>query len=70
MLAMSNPRVIRSAILTAPDQSTTNLQVFRLVREAENSARRHFTVAREQCDWLAEVLTTEETARLRQFLPG
>ena len=68
MLARSNPRVIRSAILSSPDQSLANLQVVRLIREAESTSRRHFISADEQYLWLAEVLTDPERARLAEFL--
>jgi hypothetical protein len=68
MLARSNPRVIRSAILSSPDQSLANLQVVRLIREAESTSRRHFISADEQYLWLAEVLTEPERMRLAQFL--
>jgi len=68
MMAKSNPRVTRSAILTLPEESTTNLQVLRIVREAENAARRHFTTAPEMHRWLSEVLTTQEARRLASFL--
>ena len=68
MLAKSNARVVRSSILTLADQSTTNLQVLRLVREAENENRRHFVNPREQHSWLSEVLTPEESGRLSVFL--
>lgn len=68
MLMSVNPRLLRSAILMSPEQSTANLQVVRLVREAENEARRMFTDMRKQRDWLAEVLTPQELARLNEFL--
>ena len=68
MLSKSNARVERSSILTHSDQSLTNLQIQRLVREAENANRRHFVSAREQYLWLSEVLTREESARLAEFL--
>jgi hypothetical protein len=68
MLARNNPRVERSAILTLPEQSTTSLQVQRLVREAENAQRRHFIDIREQCGWLAQVLSEAETTRLHEFM--
>lgn len=68
MLARSNPRVLRSAILSSPDQSLTNLQVVRLIREAESTSRRHFISADDQYLWLAEVLTDPERARLADFL--
>lgn len=68
MLAGMNPRVRRSGILTLPENSMTNLQVVRLVREAENDNRRHFTAPREMHAWLAELLTPEESERLNAFL--
>ena len=68
MLSKANARVERSSILTHGDQSLTNLQVQRLVREAENENRRHFISAREQYLWLSEVLSREESARLAEFL--
>ena len=68
MLAGVNPRVIRSAILTLPENPLTNLQVVRLIREAENRARRHFSEPSALTAWLAEVLTPVETERLRAFL--
>jgi hypothetical protein len=68
MLARSNPRVIKSSILIDPSHATTGLQVFRLVKEAENANRRHFTDAAQQISWLSDVLTTQELQRLRTFL--
>jgi len=68
MLTRSNPRVIRSTILTLPDRSAANLQVVRLVREAESENRRHFTSAHEQYRWLCDVLTEPEQIRLYDFL--
>jgi hypothetical protein len=68
MLMRANPRVTRSAILTLPDRSLSNLQVLRLVREAELDNRRHFTSPRQQWRWLSEVLTPAERTRLAEFL--
>ena len=68
MLAGVNSRVKRSAILTLADHSTTNLQVVRLVREAENRDRRHFTSLPAMHAWLSEVLSPDESARLKVFL--
>ena len=68
MLARSNPRVLRSSILTDPTHATANLQVLRLVKAAENDNRRHFTSPGEQIAWLAQVLTSRELQRLREFL--
>lgn len=68
MLLRANPRVVRSSILTLPERSLANLQVVRLVREAEGEHRRHFTNAVEQHRWLSEVLIDAEQARLAVFL--
>jgi hypothetical protein len=68
MLAAANQRITRSAILTLPANPTTNLQVVRLVREAQSPNRRHFTDTLAMHHWLSEVLTPEESARLREFL--
>jgi hypothetical protein len=68
MLLRMNQRLVRSAILTLPENPTTNLQVVRLVREAENERRRLFTDPQDMQVWLAEVLSREALARLRAFL--
>jgi hypothetical protein len=68
MLARANPRVLRSAILSSPDQSLANLQLVRLIREAESPSRRHFISTDEHYRWLAEVLTEPERTRLTAFL--
>lgn len=70
MLMEVNPRVARSSILTLPENPTTNLQAVRIIREAENPNRRHFTSTRQMHTWLSEVLTPEESARLEEFLAG
>jgi hypothetical protein len=68
LLQSANPRLKRSAILTLPESPLTNLQVVRLIREAENAHRRHFISAAEMHAWLAEVLTEQESSRLATFL--
>lgn len=68
MLTQSNPRVLRSSILIGEQRHTASLQVVRLVREADNQERRCFASAAEQYEWLAEVLTDDERARLAVFL--
>jgi hypothetical protein len=68
MLAGNNLRVVRSAILTLPENPTTNLQVVRLVREAENPRRRHFAAVPDLQRWLGEVLSPAQNARLAAFL--
>jgi pimeloyl-ACP methyl ester carboxylesterase len=68
MLARVNPSIARSGILTLPEHSTANMQIFRIVREAQNPNRRHFTSASAMHRWLSEELTPGESARLRIFL--
>jgi hypothetical protein len=68
MLAGTNARVVRSSILIQAEHSIAQLQVQRIVREADNANRRHFTNARAQHTWLSEVLTPAEAARLAEFL--
>ena len=68
MVVLSNPRVIRSSILTLPENAVTNLQAIRIIREAQNPNRHHFTSTKAMHAWLAEVLTPEESARLAVFL--
>ena len=68
MLLGVNPRVLRSSILTLPENPTTNLQVVRLIREAENPSRRHFSSPGLLAQWVSELLTPAETTRLREFL--
>jgi len=68
MMAATNPRVTRSAVLTLPENPTTNLQAVRIIREAENPNRRHFTSTTQMHVWLSEVLTPEESRRLKRFL--
>ncbi len=70
MLAGNNVRVTRSAILTLPEHPTTNLQVVRLVREAENQQRRHFAAVPDLQRWLGEVLSPPQRVRLSAFLAG
>src|SRR4051812_11193318 len=43
MLSNVNPRVERSAILHRPDQATSVMQVFRLIKESAFDDRRLFT---------------------------
>jgi hypothetical protein len=70
MLSATNTRVERSGILLKPDQPTSVLQVFRLVKEAESSHRRLFTDAHQMMEWLSEVLDERERERLNAFILG
>jgi len=68
MFLVGNPMIERSAILHAPDQATSVLQVMRLTQEAESPHRRVFTSPHEMERWLSEVLTHPEVERLRAML--
>lgn len=67
MLVGTNPRTERSAILVSRDSPTAIMQFFRLVQEAEHPHRRIFYDASPLADWLDEVLTADEKARLRSM---
>ena len=64
----SNPRILRSGILIMPDSPTALMQVMRLVSEAKLADRRVFTSPEAQMQWLGEVTTPKEQARLGAFL--
>jgi hypothetical protein len=68
MLERSNPRVERSAILHGVGHATSVLQLARLTREAHLEVRRIFTDPEDMETWLAEVLTSEERARVHALL--
>jgi hypothetical protein len=68
LLQRGNPHVERSAILLAREHATFNLQVERLVREAQNPARRTFREAPPLVDYLGAVLTPSEKSRAADFL--
>jgi hypothetical protein len=64
----SNPRILRSGILIMPDSPTALMQVMRLVSEAKLAERRVLTSVEAQMQWLGEVTTPKEQARLGTFL--
>jgi hypothetical protein len=68
MMLFANPYVIRSTLLIRQDSPTAVMQLMRLVDEAKAKDRRMFTSADDLIDWLGEVSTPEEHARLRAFL--
>lgn len=68
MLSTSNPRTLRSSILLMPISPTAVMQVMRLIGEARFQDRRVFTSPADQVQWLQEVTTLWETARLEVFL--
>jgi hypothetical protein len=68
LLQRGNPHVERSAILLAREHATFNLQVERLVREAQNPARKTFRDAAAMVEFLGAVLTPAEKARAVELL--
>ena len=65
-----NPRLLRSALLLSPANAIFNLQIERLLREANNPGRRAFRAADSLLSWLAEVLVPDELLRARQMFAG
>ncbi len=68
MLMATGNRIERSAILHRADQPTSVLQVFRLIKEAQQSHRRVFHKTDEMYAWLGELLDSAERRRLGEFL--
>jgi hypothetical protein len=64
----SNARLERSAALASQKSSIAVLQFLRMVRESAHPDRRLFFDPKPLIEWLAEVLTPEESRRLREFL--
>jgi hypothetical protein len=67
-LVRLSPRTERSSALVSTDSPTAVLQFARLIREAGHPDRRMFHDADELYEWLKEILTPAEAARLRLFL--
>jgi hypothetical protein len=62
-----SPRIERSGLLIAPESAVTLLQLQRVIRHANNPARRTFNTVEELKDWLYDVLNPGERARLDDF---
>ena len=67
MMATTNPRIERSAMLLPP-ASTQTLQIDRIARETRYAGRRTFREAAALERWLAEVLGPAEQRRVHEFL--
>jgi hypothetical protein len=63
-----NTRFERVGALLPVSSSVAMLQFSRMLREGNNARRRGFKSPEVLTDWLAEVLTEPEVARLRSFL--
>jgi hypothetical protein len=67
-MAVTNPNVIRAAILASQDSPSAVMQFLRIIRDSQHEGRRLFFEEEPLIQWLREVLTVTEMARLRQFL--
>lgn len=70
VMARTNPKVVRSAILLDAGHATFGLQIERMVREAGTPSRRTFRAAPDLVEWLGEELLPDEKAQLVRFLDG
>jgi len=67
-MAKNNPTLLRSATLASQASPFAEMQFSRIMRQSGHDGRRVFFEEPPLVDWLAEVLTITELARLRQFL--
>lgn len=68
MITRTNPRTERSGAIVSRDSPIAVLQFTRIIAESKNPDRRLFHDPDKLIEWLGEVLTPAETARLRAFL--
>jgi len=66
-LMQTNPRTERSAALASMSSPLASMQFLRLVRESNHPNRTLFYERDALVQWLAEVLSPAELARLREF---
>lgn len=64
----TNERIERSGALLPLQSPVTMMQLHRMLRESQNPARRGFDDPEALIAYLSEVLTPEETSRLRAFV--
>jgi hypothetical protein len=67
-MAHTNPNVLRAAALASHDSPSAVMQFLRIVRDSQHDGRRLFFEEAALIQWLGEVLTPSEAARLRVFL--
>jgi hypothetical protein len=67
-MAQTNPNVLRAAALASRHSPSAVMQFLRIIRDSDHDGRRLFFEEVPLLQWLAQVLTPIETARLRQFL--
>ena len=63
----NEPRLLRTGTLLNASP-TFSMQIQRMIREANNPARRAFRDPSELAEWLGEVLDAPERVRLRELL--
>ena len=68
LLRRDVPLLERSAVLIPSDQAILNMQVQRIVREAGTPARQVFKDPAKLVEWLGELCTDDERARLEAFV--
>jgi len=68
MITRTNPHVERSGAIASRDSPIAVLQFTRIIVESKNPSRRLFYETDTLSEWLGEVLTPAENARLRAFL--
>jgi hypothetical protein len=68
LLRRGNSHFERSAVLLARDNALFQLQVERVIREANHPARSAFRQASAMRAWLSEILGPAERQRLGEFL--
>ncbi len=64
----TNPNVIRAAAIASYESPSAVMQFLRVVRDSQHEERRLFFEEGQTANWLGEVLTPTEAARLRIFL--
>jgi hypothetical protein len=67
-MASTNANVIRAAALASRESPSAVMQFLRIIRDSQHEGRKLFFEEEQVVQWLGEVLTVTETARLRQFL--
>jgi hypothetical protein len=67
-MTTANTHTERSAALALPDSPLVVLQFLRVIREAGMPDRKLFFAPAPLVQWLDEVLTAEESLRLRAFI--
>jgi hypothetical protein len=68
MIGSFNARIERSGTVTSPDSPVAVLQFLRVIRESKHPGRKLFQNVSELSEYLGELLTPAEQARLAQFL--